>query len=1136
MLAALVGNTFAHMLGGNSPGQFVSRKVEVFRLVAKSVVAQRGDCMRKRVFALARILLAATLAFLCVGVCSAQFSGNIQGVISDQGGAAIPDASVTLRNIDTGVEVVATTSGSGNFRFNSLPPGHYQVTAILRGFRTTQVTLTLGTSELEGINITLPVASASETVNVLGEVASLDTDDSRIQSTLSAEVTRDLPTLNRNIYDVVSMAPGVVGTGTRGPGESPGGGADNFGTQTPQISANGRSYTGNRVLVDGMDATSNIQNGNIIFAPPPDAVQEVSLQTNSWDAENNLGSSVLVQITTKSGTNQFHGSGSYLFTNQDLSAAGEFANPSVPKNPFKRHDLVGTFGGPIIKDKTFFFADVEMLRSASSTANSVQTFEAPEFVAWAQQNFANGIGTGLFTQYPLTSVSVTGVNQTALQYFGTDAGGAPLCGTAATFNIPCSLPITDTGNQRSSPPYNGLLYNFRGDHYFSPRDRVYVSYANDSFTQNSDSPRKGLSVMNVMNNWYVQGNYTHTFTPTLLNEMSFAANKVGGSNGLGGDFRVPIINVTGQSVGFAGGGWGPGTYEGRNYNWRDVLSWVRGRHTLKFGFNGSHAIEDGDFTPVNNRPTFQFNNLLALVQDQPFSETGVAYNPLTGKAASVIFGGQTTPFGFFAGDDWKVKPNLSLTLALRWDDFGNHTPWGDSGFGFSSLILGSGSAFVQQVASASVQPVSGVFAHPMDNLWSPRIGFAWDPSRRGTWSVRGGVGVYHDWVTLGQTVDQTRNNPPGVVTPSFSQQTAIQPVFGLSTTGTPPYNYPLPAIPTTGLDAQGGLIGVQSAVTSLARNLAAPYAVNYVIGVEHQLPWKLVVGANYSGSRGYDQLTGTDVNRFAGDLIANGGQLTRLNPSFGSIDYVHNGNSTTYNAMILSVRRTAGTWATFQGSYTLSHAKDYGEAGTRFDQDGGINIPDQNAYNTYLADANWDVRNRVSISGVFKLPGVKQGWAKPLTSGWELSSLNAIQTGTPFWVIDNRPFSAGGDYNADGLNYDIPNTPSINFGGSHSRQSYIHGLFTAVDFPAPTPGTEGNLKRNSYRNPGMLEMDASVLKDTRLPWLGERGGLQLRFDFLNVINRVNLNGVDAFLGDGSFGKSTSTLPPRQIQLGARIYF
>jgi hypothetical protein len=196
------------------------------------------------------------------------------------------------------------------------------------GFRLEQVSLALETNQTLGVNISLSVASAQATVAVVAQAPTLDTDDSRIQATLSADTVRDLPTLNRNIWDVLSVAPGVVGLGTHAAGESPGGGADNFGTQTPDLSANGRSYTGNRVIVDGMDATSNIQNGNIIYAPPPDAVQEVSMQANSWDAENNLGSSILIQVTTKSGTNDFHGTGSWLFTNQDLLARTVFTPAS----------------------------------------------------------------------------------------------------------------------------------------------------------------------------------------------------------------------------------------------------------------------------------------------------------------------------------------------------------------------------------------------------------------------------------------------------------------------------------------------------------------------------------------------------------------------------------------------------------------------------------------------------------------------------------------------------------------------------------------------------------------------------------------------------------------------------------------
>src|SRR5262249_8968239 len=161
-------------------------------------------------------------------------------------------------------------------------------------------------------------------------------------------------------------------------------------------------------------------------------------------------------------------------------------------------------------------------------------------------------------------------------------------------------------------------------------------------------------------------------------------------------------------------------------------------------------------------------------------------------AGLVVFGGQAKPFGFFAQDDWKVKPNLSLTLSLRWDDFTNHTAWGNSGFQFSSLILGSGSTFNDQVTNAVGRPLSGVFANPMIKLWSPRIGFAWDPTKTGNWAIRGGIGVYHDWIVLGQSVDEMRNNPPGVISPTFFEGgSGIQPIFALAPSGKYPFNFPL---------------------------------------------------------------------------------------------------------------------------------------------------------------------------------------------------------------------------------------------------------------------------------------------------------------------------------------------------------
>jgi hypothetical protein len=1114
------------------------------------------------VIKLVRAVFAVLLFGFSAACCLAQYSSSIQGIISDPSGATIPGVSIELRNVETGVTLTATTTASGNYSFVSLPPGRYVLKAQAQGFRTSELNVTLGTAELQGANLTLPVGNVTESVNVLGDAAPLDTEENRLQATLDAKTVRELPQLNRNLWDVLAVTPGVVGTGTRGGGESPGGGADNFGTQTPQLSANGRSYTGNVVLVDGMNVTSPIQNGNLILSPVPDAVQEVSLQANSWDAEASLGSSILVQITTKSGTNQFHGSGSVLYTNQDLQANPDYFSPVR----FQRKDLVGTLGGPIIKNKLFFFADVETLfaknptsAGAAGSASNLTSWDAPEFDAWAKTNFPNTTGTQVLGIYPASKFLVpNGSTKTAGQFLGCAAGQANI-NVTSTVTIPCNLPVTDSGTFSVASPYNANQYNFRADWYATSKDRLYLSYYNDAFNIGEISQRVGLTAQDIMRNRYGQIDLTHTFTPTLLLEGSFAFASVGGANGQGATLKVPIVNILDGTQGFnVGGGWGPGEFRGPNYNWRTVLDWVHGRHTFKFGYTGDHAIEHGDFTPANVRPVLSFNTLFDLVQDNVFQYTFNAYNPLTGQAGTVNFGGQTNPFGFFGEDTWKVKPNLTLTLSLRWDDFTNHTAWGNSGFKFSSLILGSGSNLSQQVANASVAPVSGVFANSQTDYWSPRIGFAWDPSKSGKWSIRGGVGVYRDWVVLGQSVDQTRNNPPSLSGATFTSTvtfngvtTPLSNYFALASSGSYPYNFPLPPIPVGTLNAAGGITGVQSGVVSLARNMVPPLATNYVIGVEHQLPWKLVAGANYSGSMSYDALVGTDQNRLAGGATVAAcpppnqakqcESISRLNPNFGTINYVTNANGGSYNAMILTLRGTPTSRLSFQGSYTLSRALSNINAGTRFDQDtspAGVsyNVPDQLAYSNYYGDANWDVRNRLSFSGVYNVPGFTSGLAKVLTSGWTVSSIIVGQSGTPFWVIDNRSLLGGGDYNHDGNNYDVPNAASFGCSVSYSRSAYIKGLFTVSDFPAPAAGSEGNEPRNCYRNPGMINVDASVAKNTHLPWIGEAGSLQLRFDFLNVFNHPNLGPVDPFLGDGNFGKVTSALGARQLQLTARISF
>ena len=224
----------------------------------------------------------------------------------------------------------------------------------------------------------------------------------------------------------------------------------------------------------------------------------------------------------------------------------------------------------------------------------------------------------------------------------------------------------------------------------------------------------------------------------------------------------------------------------------------------------------------------------------------------------------------------------------------------------------------------------------------------------------------------------------------------------------------------------------------------------------------------------------------------------------------------------------------------LSHVqRDTPEAGTRFDQDGGLNILTHRGLLRLSRRRQLGYPESLLVLGALPGPWSDDGAGKvSITSGWEITIIAALQTGTPFWVYTTAPFSAGGDFNADGTNWDVPDTPTDNskFTGSHSRSTYVDGLFTKADFPSPRPAQREMLKRNSYRNPGMIQFDASLLKNNPIGWIGDKGNLQLRFDFLNVLNHVNLGSVDANMSDSTFGKVTSALGSRQLQLGVRVAF
>jgi len=1053
----------------------------------------------------------------------AQVNSGLQGNVADSSGASIPGVEITLRDLSTGVETHAITDDAGSFRFSSLAPSSYELSAKASGFASQTAKVTIYTGQVSAFNLKMAVASASTTVTVTTEAPILDVSDSRLQATISTEQLQDLPVAGRNFFNLVAVAPGVTGHGAVG-GGAPGDAQDNFTTEkTVDVSGNGRNSSGNQFTLDGLNITSNILQGTANLTPNPDSIREMTVQTNLFNVEHGRGSSVQVEMTTKSGTNDIHGTGSYFFTNQDLWTRSRFQTQGYA--PFKKNDVAGTLGGPLIKNHTFAFASVELLRGQFSQAASPHTVESQEFVQFAESAFPNSIGTSLLKNYPLTNTSFVSHLQTAQQAFGS------ACGTAATGNIPCDLPVIDSVSFGASPFRNAIQYNFRVDQYFT-KDRLYFSMYRTDLDTESIAIRSGFRDVPNNNTKSYQVGYTHIFSPTLINDFSYGQIRVQGSSGFskGIPFRVPDIGIDNQEG--INGPWGPATFIQNNYNWRDVVSLVKSKHSFKFGYEFWTGDDDARFAGPYYRPHFQFSNLIALVQDDPTLENGVNFNPLTGEVADGAYRHLLNTHGAFVQDEWRVKPNLTLTLGVRWDDYGNPHPDDKTG-GEGNVFLASGSDLDAQVADASVKPVKHTYSGRLNNNWSPRMGIAYNPDKNGTMVIRGGFGLYHNWIPLGED-NRVRQNPPGLITPTFRKGDPIPPLFAIGTSDEPPFGFPFPTIPAGQLDDHGGLVGVRAQANGIDPNIKADSTLIYSLGVERQIPLHMVASATYSGSYTYNGIIGTDINRFAGDLLD--GTLDLLNPSFGTMYYEFNGNTIKYNAGIFAVRQKLGH-AFWQASYTLSRVTDFGQAGSRVNRDPGYAVPTQHDLSQYEAPADWDATNRFTLSGTYEIPSPKGNtFLKSALGGWEVTSVSILQSGNPITIFNGADFAHGGDYNADGVNFDFPNPPTSKLSSSFSRKQYIDGIAPSSAFGIPTPGTEGNLKRGTYRNPGFINVDASVIKNNRFHLFDDEMNLQLRFEFFNVLNRVNLAGIHNDLNDPQFGRSTSTYAPRVIQLGARLVF
>src|ERR1700738_2941627 len=390
-----------------------------------------------------RLILFCSLAFGARGA-YAQFSGTISGIVADPSGAIVPGAALTLLNTSTNEQRVATSSAAGVYQFVSLAPGSYELTTTISGFSTSKTALKLETNQTLNLPVHLAVGSSTEIIDVSSQAALLDTADTRLQETQPAQTLSALPLAGRNMISLVTLAPGVTGTGVTSNG-SPGSGRDNYSTETQvDASANGQGAVGNMYIVDGLDVSSSIRPGVLNMTPNPDSIQEATIQTNTYNVEYGRASSIQMTMTTKSGGSRYHGNASDYFTYQKFLAGSEFTHVY---HPFHSNNISATIGGPIIPqhEAGFFFFAIEPLRASNATVSSI-TFEDPAFTAFAKSAFPNSVGTKLLSTYPVSKVSNVQVTQTAATLYPANTAGSPVCGTPSTFNLPCNTSMLDSGN------------------------------------------------------------------------------------------------------------------------------------------------------------------------------------------------------------------------------------------------------------------------------------------------------------------------------------------------------------------------------------------------------------------------------------------------------------------------------------------------------------------------------------------------------------------------------------------------------------------------------------------------------------------------------------------------------------------
>lgn len=1041
----------------------------------------------------------ASCLFLIAPVLLAQFGSGIQGTVVDASGGSIPGVRVRVVNVATGVAREAISSESGVYRVLSLNPGVYDVAAEKEGFSTAEEKgVSVGVDETRKVDFGLKVGNLVERVTVEARATALETEQGRISGTLAAEQLKSLPAAARNVYNMLALQPGVTGRQF---------GSDLYeGEPAPTVRASGQRSEANYFTVDDESINSISRGGTVNMTPNIDSVAEVRVVSHSFSAENGRNSGAQIQVLTKSGTNQFHGTVSEAFQNNTLASRNEF-EAAVPVN--RQNQFGFSLGGPVIRNRTFFFGSYEGLRRSGARA-TVSTVETQALHDWVMSKRPNSIAAKLLDTY-----KPVGYATTSLRDLGTPAPGVNVWGAADG--------IMDIGSVTYIPnsKRTGDQFNLRMDHELRPgKDRLYGNF----YRTHGYSATTGLRPQFLRpqddTSYFGNINETHILGPNMLNEFRAGVMRLHGQPASPQHVDVPQINITGAS-GFQDVSNFPGGWFQTSFNFRDTFSWIRGSQTLKAGVE-ARRMRNNLRNTAAYIPIYTFASVLDFADDEALQMVRNV-DPRTGDPAATDCAIRVSEGGAFFQDDWKPRKDLTINIGVRWEYYG---PITDANNRLRAFLWGSGNNFSERLANGKVDVVKAMWPASKTNF-GPRFGFAWDLGSKGTTVVRGGYGISFD--RLATVVPGAyRNNPP------LNASATLGPLFGtaftysLGDTSKPFLGYPVDAGLRVGLDDHNGIKGSRVSVVAVDPGFKNPYAHDWFFGVQRALPWRLVLEAGYLGTAGHHLINVVNANRFAGDMLD--GRFDGWNRSFSTISDSQSASNSIYHGGTLSLKRPFGNGFTMQGSYT------YGKVITDAETAQSETLyQDANNRRRDRALATFDVPQRLAIVGVWDLPWLKgcPRVACKVVGGWQLSGSSVLEKGTPFSVYTTAAWPRG-DFNADNTNYDFPNAPASSIKRKDfSRAELLSGIFPVSAFPVPSGGVAGNLGRSAFRGPAFVRMDLALAKTFQIT---ERFSSMLRLEAFNAPNHVNLNNPVSDLNNNNFGKVTSANQPRQMQATLQIRF